>query len=128
MTAFDQGSVKETTLGLTADRYTSYWTVPANASHTTVHVQLDNTDEVGVIKFEGTNDKTLALGPVTPLPFEETDGTLDTDGYDVASGTDVNAVFVLPNRLQHCRLWYDYTSGGHADRTMTVVIRHTRNR
>lgn len=108
---FDRGGFYEE-ISTAADSYSTWIPVPRCAQSVVVQAAIANTDVVGVLKFEGCNNKTL--GAVTPLTFTETDGSVDTDGYAVSSGVSVNTGFEIKNRWRYVRAFYDRTSGGNA--------------
>lgn len=121
-TTFESGGHTET-LDLSADAYSTWLEIPADMESVTFQVVIANTDVVGVLKCEGRINSSLAA--ITPLPFEETDGTVTTAGYAITTGTDVNTAFIVPRHLTQVRWFYDRTSGGAAQ-TATVAAKFSR--
>lgn len=101
-------------LATTASGNTSVYQI-RNKSKVSVHLILDNTDEVGTLEVQVSNDPTYTWW--TTVWYKDETETLQTSGLSVTSGTDVNFIFdPLDSYSYYLRIKYTRTSGGDAAR------------
>jgi hypothetical protein len=91
----------------------------ANKSKLSVHVIIDNTDEVGTINVEVGNDGTH----FNEVWYKDENEVLQTSGISVTSGTDINFLYdPLETNAKYLRVRYTSTSGGSASNYLNVYV------
>jgi hypothetical protein len=92
-----------------------------NKSKVSVHLILDNTDEVGTLKVQVSNDPDLSSWAT--VWYRDSSDVLQTAGSSVTSGTDVNWLLdPLDSYAQYLRVSYTRTSGGDAARFIYIYV------
>lgn len=98
-----------------ADRYSDVVRLE-HAAEASIQLQISNTDTVGVLYVQGSNDNTNW----TNVAFTDQTGST-VASVTVSSGTDVDAMWNLSGAgFAYARVFFDYTSGGSSD-TMNAV-------
>lgn len=101
--------------------FTSPWFNVGNKTMLGIHVIISNTDAVGTIQIEATNDSSAASAAELVVGFKDETDTTQTS-VTVASGTDVDqGLAIRTAEFVYYRVVYTYTSGGSSN-TLAVTM------